>query len=44
MNNQTPELKNQETSYDQNKMGHLNLLSDYDVHVMLGHYVQQKKR
>ena len=32
MNKQPPELKNQGISY--NKMGHLNLLSDQDVHAM----------
>ena len=28
----TPELKNQETSYDRDKKGHLTLLSDQDIH------------
>ena len=34
MNKQTSELKYQGILYDQNKMGHLNLLSDQDVHAM----------
>ena len=34
MNNEPPELKNQESLYDQNKMGHLNLLSDKYIHAM----------
>ena len=34
MNNEPPDLKNQETLYDQNKMEHLNLLSDQDIHTM----------
>ena len=34
MNNESPELKNEETSYDRTKMGHLNLMSDQDVHAM----------
>ena len=34
MDNYPPELKNQETLYDQNKMGRLNLLSEQDVHAM----------
>ena len=34
MDNQPPELKNPETLYDQNKMRHLNLLSNQDDHAM----------
>ena len=34
INNYTPELKSQETSYGRNKMGHLNLLPDQYVHAM----------
>ena len=34
MNKKPPKLKNQETLYDRNKMGHLNLLSDQNVHAM----------
>ena len=34
MNNYPPEIKNQETSCDRNKMGHLNLLSEQDVDAM----------
>ena len=34
MNIYPPELKNQETLHDRNKMGHLNLLPDQDVHTM----------
>ena len=34
MNNEPSELKNQETLYDQNKMGDLNLLAEQDVHAM----------
>ena len=35
MNNSPPGSKNQETSYHRNKMEHLNLLSDQDVHSVL---------
>ena len=34
MNNQPIELKKQETSYDQNKIEQLGLLSDQDFHAM----------
>ena len=35
MNNLPTKLENKETSYGQNKMLHLNLLSDEDVQAML---------
>ena len=34
MNKKPPKLKNQETLYDRNKMGHLSLLSDQNVYAM----------
>ena len=34
MSNYPPELKNQKTLYDRNIIGHLNLSSKQDVHVM----------
>ena len=39
MNNKPPDLKNQETTKDRNKMRHLNLLSDQDVYAI---FIQKK--